>query len=324
MPLRKRAGRWHYRFWTDNKEFYGSTGLAATRQNRSDAESIMIKRRDHILSGASEGEVEPEAKYFGEARADFLEWCSVEHKTKPETVRRIETSFVSLSEFFETFRLSEIRAASIERFKIHRLKVDSVKSVTARHDLHALSKFFRYCRRMGWMVGDPLEFVRIPSDKDSRQEKVLSLEEEATYFAAAKGNPNLHDVGRLMILQAVRPSEAMGLRQENIDFGLGRHGQLLIETGKSDAARRRLPLVQESRAILEKRLMAPGEWVFPSNRRPGMPICKLNGPHDKICNRLRLFFRLYDLRHTAATRLAAAGVPLTTLAAILGHSSISS
>jgi integrase len=34
--------------------------------------------------------------------------------------------------------------------------------------------------------------------------------------------------------------------------------------------------------------------------------------------------RIYDLRHTFATRMAARGMPLPTLAAILGHASLRS
>jgi len=48
----------------------------------------------------------------------------------------------------------------------------------------------------------------------------------------------------------------------------------------------------------------------------------MNGTHTAACIDAGVRFRLYDLRHTFATRMAAKGMPLTTLAAILGHSNL--
>jgi integrase len=63
-------------------------------------------------------------------------------------------------------------------------------------------------------------------------------------------------------------------------------------------------------------------WVFPSKRKPGEHIPRLNNAHDSVCEKAKVSFCLYDLRHTFATRMAQAGIDLATLAAILGHSGL--
>jgi integrase len=66
--------------------------------------------------------------------------------------------------------------------------------------------------------------------------------------------------------------------------------------------------------------------IFPSDRKSGTHLRRLNGAHDRACSaskpRASLNFVLYDFRHTFATRMAQAGIDLATLAAILGHNSI--
>ncbi len=67
---------------------------------------------------------------------------------------------------------------------------------------------------------------------------------------------------------------------------------------------------------------AKGVYLFPG-RVPDAPIVKVNAAHTATLKRSKVAaFRLYDLRHTWATRSAMAGVDLVTLAAMLGHSRI--
>ena len=124
-----------------------------------------------------------------------------------------------------------------------------------------------------------------------------------------------------MLLQGMRPAEVESLERTDTDFGTN---TIRIRRGKSKAARRTLNLTGESRQILGRRLKGDSRWLFPSPRRPGEHISKLNSTHNAVCRRAGLNFVLYDFRHTFATRMAQAGTDLATLAAILGHSSLRS
>jgi integrase len=86
-------------------------------------------------------------------------------------------------------------------------------------------------------------------------------------------------------------------------------------------------MTSETRSILARRMHGDSRWVFPSERKPGEPIGRLNHAHDRLVeaaakDEITINRVLYDLRHTFATRMAQAGIDLATLAAILGHSSI--
>lgn len=66
-----------------------------------------------------------------------------------------------------------------------------------------------------------------------------------------------------------------------------------------------------------------GQYLFPGRGVGDNPIIKVNNAHQSAITRSKVAkFRLYDLRHTWATRAAMAGVDLVTLAAMLGHSRI--
>ena len=55
----------------------------------------------------------------------------------------------------------------------------------------------------------------------------------------------------------------------------------------------------------------------------GAAVPKVNNAHDRAVKECKVApFRLYDLRHTWATRAAESGIDLVTLAALLGHSKV--
>jgi integrase len=99
--------------------------------------------------------------------------------------------------------------------------------------------------------------------------------------------------------------------------------------GKSKNAKRTLMLLERVAEILRRRheeAGVPAEgWVFPGNEEDGsLNYSSLDSQHDRLIERLGFAgpLRLYDLRHTALTRLAESGADVFSIQKIAGHSDI--
>jgi integrase len=298
---------------------------------------IEAEARKKVLAGRA-WELKLEVKPFNEAAGMYLDWCVGEYRQHPATAKRIKTSFASLKEFFKGAAVSQIRSGDIEDYKSYRRQT-GIKEVTVRHDLHALSGFFRYALKHNWARENPVKDVAIPSDKDAVRIHVLTDAEKHLYFSTIKALAGgvgvkagpfaalnkakaatqygaLYDAARLILLQGTRPEEVMRARVEDVQ---GDHWD--IRQGKSSAAKRRLKLGAESKAILEARAMvARNGWLFPG--KVTGHAATFQRAHDAVVAKCGLGIVMYDLRHTAATRWAAAGMPVTTIAATLGHNNL--
>lgn len=112
----------------------------------------------------------------------------------------------------------------------------------------------------------------------------------------------------------------------------------MVTHGKTDAPRRRLPMTQRVRNILQSRWELAGKpdegWVWPAPTKSShIEPSTLKKKHTKVFRTLAEQakngngkamrpFVLYSLRHTFLTRLGESGCDVWTLARIAGHSSI--
>src|SRR6478672_5282346 len=99
MPLRRRNGNWHYRFYAAGRTWTGDTGLVATKRSESAARCAEAEARKLVSQGRGEA-LKLEVKTFSDAADQFIAWAKGEHRDKPNTWKRLRGSITSLKVFF--------------------------------------------------------------------------------------------------------------------------------------------------------------------------------------------------------------------------------
>ncbi len=300
MSLENRGGRWYFRFQYKGREERRPTGLEATEQNRKLAKAMEQAYRTDLVIGRTPGMVR--SRRFDVAAEEFLKWCKAsEYRNRPATCQRIRTSFTSIGTFFGHLNVADVRQSDVEDYKVWRLAELKVKDSTMRNDLITLGIFFKWAMGRSYCLANPTEKVKKPVLRPGTRFHIVTSEEEASYFPAAlKQSKALHDLTKLMLFTGCRPEEILGAKKQQVDL---RAKVFSIPGGKTPRARRDIDLVPEALEILRWRVKesADSPWLFPSPRRRGEHLTKLNAQHDEACRQSGCSFRLYDFRHTFAT-----------------------
>lgn len=275
------------------------------------------------LAKSRAGILDPEPPpLFKEFADEFLERTRGE--MRPNTSRCYGVSLKSLKPRFGSMRLDEITADGIERYKQWRLE-QGLSPSTVNRDLATLRRILFFAVKKDVITTTPFVAHKVEFLEELRRERVLTFDEERRYLAAA--NQPLRDVATIMLEIALRPGEVFSIRREDVHLGSDR-AFLHVPAGKTANAVRDVPITARAREILKRRIRsANGECLFPRRVGSGydwtMPMSELEPAHRRaLRDRKVARFRIYDLRHTAATRAAEAGVDVLSLAKLLGHSDL--
>jgi integrase len=326
MSLYKRAGVYWYEFVYGGRRYRKSTGV----KNQRTAGDIERAFRTALAKGEVGITERKTVPTFRVAMTDFLCWSKQAHSVSSH--RRYKTSSVALLRHFRDVSLDKITPEEVERFKTTRAgdcktvrggqkRVKTTKRLrpaTVNRELACLKALFNFVIKADMLAKNPVSRVKFLAE-NNQQTRVLSYAEQQSYLSNA--SPVLRDIATLIVETGMRPDEVYTLRVENVDLV---KGQLQVPRGKTAAARRLLRLTAAASDVLKRRVgTLEGPYFFPCDGDDTRPIPKVNNAHDRAVKASKVApFRLYDLRHTWATRAAMSGIDLVTLAAMLGHSRI--
>jgi integrase len=202
-----------------------------------------------------------------------------------------------------------------------RLIDEGLSNSTVNRHLATLRSMFNYALR--WRVFDGRNPAAAPGElREVARDRYLSGEETRALVAALGRSPCQDAAAALalLIVTGARKSEVRLATWDLVDLD---RGMLSVVRSKNDRPRH-IPLSPVAVAILRRQAgrRADGNpHVFPSRTRPGMPLADLRWTWQwaKRAAGLSDDFRIHDARHSFASALANAGIPLYEIGAVLGH-----
>jgi integrase len=347
MALYKRGGVWWYKFNWNGRTIRASTKVT----NKRTAEQIEAARKTQLAKGEvgiRDRAPIPTLKDF--ATRDFFPFVESRFKDKPKTLEYYRSGVKNLVGYtpLAGCNLDSITADKIAGFVAKRrdagLQVSSIN-----RQLEVLRRMLKLAVDWGRVERVLPRVAMLPGER--HRDQVLSAVEETGYLDAARAVGDgvlesyrralegiratergkqpvppedpylLRDATAILIDCGLRPEECFRLRWENI-----RDVAIHVPFGKTENARRVIPLTQRTAAFIEMRRTAllSEEFVFPAPTQSGhIEKSSLKKQHGKACALAKLErFPLYTFRHTCLTRWAAFMDPYT-LAYLAGHSDFS-
>lgn len=202
--------------------------------------------------------------------------------------------------------------------------VDRGSPIISNRNLEVIRKVFNWALEneeelVTPLIGNPCAGVKKLSTENQR-DRVLKDDEIREAWAAYELQPSpIREAFKLMLLTAQRKGEVLGMRWDHIDMEKGwwTIPAELSKNGKSH----RVPLVGMALDIVRKlEKTRRDEWVFSSDRNPGLPIAYIQKAHDRVRAAAGIEnYRMHDLRRTAASLMTGAGVSRFVIKMVLNH-----
>ncbi|GEM_PF-1680550 len=317
LPSGKHTWRIHYRINGKQKKY--NIGNCDKRT----AERIL--KQFCIQLG---NQTEPNEEIQGKRLSDFIgEYIDKSTLVKaPRTLIREKKVFENFCSFTGDIRLNEITPNVMENYR--RFRLDSgISPSTVNLEFRHLKVAFNAAKRWKLIAENPLDGIRYIRVAQSEYPRYLSLEDIQRVRNAFR-NTDFENLVDFYLGTGARLGEGLSLRWSDLDL---KKGLVTIKGINAKGKRNRVISLNHSPMLLDilRNMKKRGDGkVFGPQDKKGKELPQWSewrvGRHiSKVLTSIGLpWATCHTFRHTFASHLVMAGVPLYTVQKLLGHAQI--
>lgn len=250
------------------------------------------------------------------------------YQASGKDTERFRYSQLKLDSFFKGRTLRSIRRATVQRYLTLR-QTSGVSAATINRELDDLSAAINWYNFLH-ELNLPNALVGMSLPVPEGRTRWITRTEAQRMLAVAQAmavRPHLPSFIQLALHTGCRRNELLKLRLQRVRT---EEGLITLESEDTKTKKHRvIPLnapaleALETMAAWRAQHCPTSPWVFPSPRDHTKPLSTIQKGFRAVCTKANIDdFRIHDLRHTCASWLVMAGVPLLVVRDLLGHSSI--
>lgn len=321
MGMFKRSGKkgdtWYIDYFYNGKRIQKGIG-----PSKKQAQAALGKITAEIREGRYFEKKKLLRATVDELIVKYQEWA----KSKKSFKTTDAIHLVPIKRYFSGKLLSEITEYDVEAFRAERMDTPTRfggrrSAATCNHELGTLKQVFNKGVAWGLNEKNPAAKVK-PLRRNNGRVRFLTVEEAGRLLQAA--SRHLRPIIICALETGMRRGEILNLQWADVDM---QNGMLYVRDTKNGEPRH-VPTSARLRttlAVLPRRLGC--DYVFSGEQRIGRigkPFHDVRTAFENACRKADIQdFRFHDLRHTAASYMVMANVPLRTVAEILGHKTVS-
>ena len=311
MSIYLRENSYYYDFWFLGARYRKSVGPVS----RADAEWAELQRREQLATEQLHGPLQPPYTW-GMMCSDFLR-CS-DSNCRRNTQRSRENAIKNLAPSFGHLLPEQLTSDHIEAYKAQELQ-RGLQKASINVALRALRQMVKMAYEARHLHTPPIRRWRLFTKADNPRTRILTMEEEARLLLAAP--PDLHAKIILALNTGMRSAEVCALQWAWVDV----QARLITippehsKNGKEGLVPMNptvMRLLSGLRVLSDREPTPVGGRVFryKTLRTTFMRTREKAGLDPAIM--------FHSLRHTFASRLVAAAVPILHVKDLLRHNDI--
>lgn len=262
---------------------------------------------------------------FGDVWAKYDKWLESGH-SYPEKDRQRYRDHLKLP--LENMPLSSISPLLLEDIK-KTLFEKNLAPATVKHCLVIVRQVINKAIAWGlWSGVNPVKQIKLPQVQNET-ERYLTQGEAQRLISALEHVPQTQGMAIVSLETGLRANEIMAMQWQDLDFGQG-----IINVRGKGGYDRKAYMTDIVKRVLQELPRDKTDYVFESRNGGRMTQISrafyravktigLNlGPDGEEMKSRKHRINFHSLRHTYASWLAIAGVPLYTIKELMGHKSI--